>query len=248
MMTDRSQAGFLKRIQHRLTAVERRLARGAFSLPPRLEPVGEAITDWNDAVAVGYYSALSAAANAPAALPLVGVVTYEQGSGTIAQEVWSPSANPNLRALTWRRVYTTGAWSTWKQTPEVFYSERASGNIASITTSWVQITPISITVTLTRAGRLRFSANAVSYSSSVGDVVVLELRDGATGIQSWTHPANSSPTAAATGNGLNFECILPVAAGTHTYTLWVARAAGSGSITIAPSAVNLCWLSVEQVS
>lgn len=247
-MVDRTMPALLRSLKNRVTSLERRLARGSYQLPPRLQQTGEQVTDWNDAVQVGFYWSTATAANRPpVALPLVGQVFYNADAGIIEQVLTTPSTNEPLRNVTWRRVYSGGSWSAWSESPSILYSERASGNIGGITTAWVQITPISIPLTLVRAARVRFSLTVFTYSSVAADVAVIELRDGASGIQSWTNSANSSPSIAATGQVHNFECVLPIATGAHTFTLWVTRAAGSGTITVSPSAVNLCWLSAEVV-
>ena len=246
-MVDRTMPALLRSLKNRVTALERRLARGSYQLPPRLQQTGEQVADWNDAVQVGFYSATAAAANAPEARALVGQVFYDVAAGVIAQEVFSPSTNGPLRNITWRRVYSGGAWSAWSKSPDVLFSERTSGNIGGITTAWVQVTPISVPLTLTRPSNVRLSLMLFTYSSVVSDVVAIAVRDGATELQSWTNQANSSPTTAGTGQATFLECIMPLAAGSHTFTLWVTRAAGSGTVTVASAPVNHCWLSAEVV-
>lgn len=248
-MVDRSMPALLRDLRNRVTSLERRLARSSYQLPPRLQQTGEQVADWNDAVQVGFYSAPASASHAPEALALVGRVFYEGVTGAIAQEVFSPSAEPSLRGLSWRRVYSGGAWSPWLLVPNraVYYSERVATNITNVTTTWVQVTPISVAFTLARPSRVLISTGLITFSSVVQDVVSVEVRDGAASLQSWTGQANSSPSSAGRGNAHHWSAYVDLGVGAHTLTLWISRADGSGAVTVAPSPNNKTWLSAEVV-
>lgn len=97
--------------QNRLVAVERRLARTAAALPGRLQPFGQEVVDWDEAVEVGFYWG-NGALNAPTAagILVVGVVTATDTR--LVQEIWSASVLDATRVNTWRRV-RSGTWSAW---------------------------------------------------------------------------------------------------------------------------------------
>lgn len=60
-MVDRTMPALLRSLRNRVTSLERRLSRGTYQLPDRLSPMGAEVTDWNQAVAAGFYWGASAA-------------------------------------------------------------------------------------------------------------------------------------------------------------------------------------------
>lgn len=119
----------------------------------------------------------------------------------------------------------------------------------SITTTPTTVANISISVTLARTSTLRVRGIVSTYSSAVNDVLQILLKDGATTVSEWTMSANSSPGITATSQTQYFEVpLVGVSAGTHTYTVQVVRVAGSGNLTIAPSAASPNWLTVERIA
>lgn len=117
----------------------------------------------------------------------------------------------------------------------------------SITTVATTVSNISIAVSLSRTSNLRVRGRINTYSSVATDVIEILLKDGSTTVGKWTFPANSSPSTAATSQSQFFETpLVGVTAGSHTYTLQVVRVTGSGNISIAPSAEQLNWLTVER--
>lgn len=118
----------------------------------------------------------------------------------------------------------------------------------SITTTLTAVANISVTVSLSRTSNLRVRLQLQTYSSVASDVIQIQLKDGATQVAEWTLAANSSPTVNATSQSQLVEIPLPgVTAGSHTYTVEVRRVAGSGSITVSPTAMGPNWLTVERV-
>lgn len=118
----------------------------------------------------------------------------------------------------------------------------------SITTTPTTVTGLTVTTVLAGTQKLRVKGTVQVYSSNAGDVVQVSVLDGATVVQSWSLPANSSSGQAATSMSNYFEGILSgVASGSHTYTVQLTRVAGTGSVTTAPSALSNNWLAVEVI-
>ena len=115
-MVDRTMPALLRNLRNRVTSLERRIARGTFQLPGRLGATGAEVTDWNDAVNVGFYWSENTAAHAPFADRFIGQVFVMGGDGPLAgrlvQEVRIPTTGTQGQ-LTWRRFYSGGVWSAW---------------------------------------------------------------------------------------------------------------------------------------
>src|SRR5688572_23736030 len=107
-------ASMLQDWQNRLIAVERRLARTAAALPGRLQPLGQEVVDWNDAVEVGFYSGAIGIPNAPTTDGLFAGVVTVSSTGRVAQELWNVTiASENTRP-TFRRIRNDAlVWTTW---------------------------------------------------------------------------------------------------------------------------------------
>lgn len=114
-MVDRTMPALLRSLRNRVTSLERRISRGTYQLPDRLAPNGEQVTDWNTALAAGFYWSEDAA-NGPRSGALVGVVRVVGGGtfqGRLVQEVSIPTGVGAQYPMTWRRVWTGTAWTTW---------------------------------------------------------------------------------------------------------------------------------------
>jgi hypothetical protein len=115
-------------------------------------------------------------------------------------------------------------------------------------TAATAVTGMSLTFTLPGTSTLRVTAGLTHYATAADTVLSLSVKDGASTLTTWTRQANSSPSTASTGHGSNFMMIIPgIASGSHTLTLEVARAAGTGTISVAPAANNQSFFSVEVI-
>lgn len=85
---------------------------GDTTLPGRLGPVCQAITDWNDATENGFYMG-SSAANAPDSGWWMGYVINHGGSGWRTQRVWGFSDNGPADTKTWERECDDGTYGSW---------------------------------------------------------------------------------------------------------------------------------------
>lgn len=125
---------------------------------------------------------------------------------------------------------------------------KTSGNTVTSGSAEVAISGSSLVVTVPRAGRVRLLGGLVTFSSVIGDVVVIRIKEGGTVRGEFTVAANSSGSQAGTSQYQNFQIVLSgVTAGAHTYTLAVARAAGTGVITVVPSSIAPVQLSAEMM-
>lgn len=108
----------------RITLLERRLSRG-IQLPPRLSPDGEQVSDWDDALSVGFYWGSDALNGPPGGGHAAGVVTRDAELGSVFQE-----ARRTLdETTTWTRYkWSTGVWTDW--------SPQYGGD-----TGWITLTP-----------------------------------------------------------------------------------------------------------
>lgn len=80
---------------------------------------------------------------------------------------------------------------------------------------------------------MEVSVGVNCYSSDAADVVGIELRRNGTKVRVWTNRANSGN--AGTAAYQVFTTTLTVPSGTSTFSVFLLRAAGSGTVTLAPS-------------
>lgn len=123
-------------------------------------------------------------------------------------------------------------------------STKTSGT-QTATTSEVTITGVSTAFTLPAVTQMRVRVLLTGYSSAAGDVMVVRVKDGATTVAQWTVMANSA--GAATSMSHSLESSPELAAGAHTLTIAVLRVAGSGTITVSPSAGSPVQLLAEEL-
>ncbi|QBI98123.1 minor tail protein [Microbacterium phage Fireman] len=112
----RTDEGLMGSILRRLTLVERRVSKTPGGLPARLGPEGQEVTDWNLALAPGFYWSVAGATNAPPSTTVLsGVVGVSMSSGTavVFQDVRA-GADP-YQATSYRRYRSsTGTWTPWR--------------------------------------------------------------------------------------------------------------------------------------
>lgn len=126
-------------------------------------------------------------------------------------------------------------------------AQRTATSQTSASSTPVQLTSVQAAVALAAAGDVRVELGFPAYSTDLADVIGVQLRDGATVVREWMKRANSGASI-GTNNTQILIAILPaVAAGSHTYTVWFLRAAGSGTITVAPSPTQPAWISAHVI-
>lgn len=113
--TPRNMDGLLADFSSRITGLERRQG----GLPDRLSSRGQQVTDWDDALAAGFYWSAEAA-NQPSypgsgggGIWFQGVVTVNNsGSGRILQEL--RESNTTRLSVSYQRYWNGASWSAWE--------------------------------------------------------------------------------------------------------------------------------------
>lgn len=181
-------------------------------------------------------------------------------TGTEAQRLLlnTTTSVPKLQAgLVWESIdtgvtrrYTGTAWTLYNSVICLGRAEVGGGSNQNFSSgTFGVISGLSVPVNLGSAQTLRIYANITTYASTTDSVLAIQLRDGATTLAEGTFTPNSSNALVGTAarTALIFE--VPGAnAGSHTYTLWGARTAGSGTVTVVKdTATNALQLSVDRI-
>jgi hypothetical protein len=121
---------------------------------------------------------------------------------------------------------------------------QATANQTTITAQ-VDLTGLTVTVTVTAGRRIRIRGFCGSVTSSVaGDIGAMYIMEGATQLGIGTSPA----LVAAFGPTLAAEVILTPSAGSHTYKLQAARVSGTGNLIFNASASNPMFILAEDIA
>jgi hypothetical protein len=83
-----------------------------YTLPARIGPLAQQITDWNDAVENGWYAALNAE-NAPTPTGWYCGTVVSQNTPWPTQTVCSFTSDTAADTQTWQRDCNNGVWSAW---------------------------------------------------------------------------------------------------------------------------------------
>lgn len=113
------------------------------------------------------------------------------------------------------------------------YAERTATNMTTTTTTPAAISGLSAAVSAPAAATVEVVVGINCYSSDTSDVVGVELRRNGTKVRTWTARANSGN--AGTAAYQTFTTTVAVPSGTSTFSVYLLRAAGSGTVTLAPS-------------
>lgn len=243
-MTDRTLLDSLRTIKKRVGLLERRIAVGAFRLPGRLQPAGQEVTDWNDAIQVGFYWGENTAANAPAADRFLGEV-YVMGGGPLAgwlvQDLQIPT-NAAQGERIYRRVYD-GTWRPWKiivseaiPDPQWIYGPGAT-SLTGGAGVWQLIAGGPLTITPARALWIDVAASAIMKASTGYSMLGINITggivldpasppDGGSLTSHWT-PFTSSTVDTAVMTPVK-RVLLPTGVATN-FMIWARRSAGSGT-------------------
>src|SRR5882724_8142792 len=135
------------------------------------------------------------------------------------------------------------------QTPVLGYApvtaftgfSNTAGGIAFITT---EIDICSVTVTVPAGRRIRISAQFSAVSTVSNDEVRMQLKEGASYLQTVPHGMLANVMETFVGS-----VILSPTAGTHTYTLRINRQSGTGNVQYYNDAAQLpVFLMVEDIT
>lgn len=125
------------------------------------------------------------------------------------------------------------------------YAE-VTANQTGITTPAVDLTGLSVTVTVPAGRRLRITGQARSWMSTVNDDrAVFAIQEGATGLNQTV--LATDPAAGNSGNGAPVIAIVSPSAGSHTYKL-TAASADVGSLTMVAAATYPAFILVEDIT
>ena len=113
-----------------------------------------------------------------------------------------------------------------------FRAVKTSGAVSNIQ-SLTAISGLTVSFTLAAALEMMITVAFSGYSDATDNVTQCHLRDNASSIYSWTFRPNSA--GAATGQAWTLAVPLTFAAGSHSLTIALQRAAGTGGYYIAPS-------------
>lgn len=146
--------------------------------------------------------------------------------------------------ITYRRV--NNGWL--RETPQAIVTTGPTQT--GIVSPATVVTSLQLVVVLPAPTTLAVTLQLQTYSTAAGDVMAIGLRDSEknnASVAEWSRGTNSG--GASTGNSQLLGAVLPqVAAGTHTYSVVVIRAAGTGQIAIAPTATSPNFLQIEAIS
>lgn len=109
---------------------------------------------------------------------------------------------------------------------------KTSGSISGITAN-TPIPGLSLAFTLASAATLDVTVSVNGYGTAADTVAQVQLLDGGVAISRWNFKANSGGTA--TYQAWTFTTSLPFSASSHSLSLSMLRAGGSGGYTITPN-------------
>lgn len=110
-------------------------------------------------------------------------------------------------------------------------------------TASVDLTGLTVTVTVSAGRRIRLSFFGLLQSTVSGDSGQIQAQEGATVLIAAIADIGTTPVNASVAGSV----ILQPTAGVHTYKLTAARAVGTGSLTMAAGANNPAWIMAEDI-
>lgn len=152
-----------------------------------------------------------------------------------------PSATPadhgeiigEIRALA--ATLTTSGWGTLGYAP-------VTTNQGSITTV-VDLTALTVTVTVGTGRRIRIRAQIAAQSTVNGDGALMQIMEGGTQLMA----ASTYLSSSTLGLPVICEVILTPTSGSHTYKLTLQRIIGSGTLTMNANATAPAYILVEDI-
>lgn len=123
------------------------------------------------------------------------------------------------------------------------YTEKTTDTTGVVGT---EVTLVSVTVTVNASRRVRITGYVSSWISTVsGDRAQFRLLEGATQLQMGRSQVQLA--GIATEPPTELACVRTPGTGSHTYTLVVARNAGTGTLTISGDPTTPMWIMVEDL-
>jgi len=108
----------------------------------------------------------------------------------------------------------------------------------------VDITGLSVTVTVVAGRRIRITASGAFFDTVATDVVQMNIKEGATQLQ---QAAIVPGAASANVNVEKSVVIASPSAGAHTYKVSAIRSTGTGAVTFNAGATFPAFILVEDI-
>jgi hypothetical protein len=116
-----------------------------------------------------------------------------------------------------------------------------TANQATITTE-VDLTGLTVTVTVGAGRRIRISADLAFVTTVSGGLPRVRIKEGATQLQE-----RSMSTGSTSAESIAPSVVLTPSTGAHTYKLTALLALGSGSMSLSASATAPAYILVEDI-
>jgi hypothetical protein len=139
----------------------------------------------------------------------------------------------------WQYFATTG----WYRPFGVLGFAELTSAQGSITNTLVDVTSLSITITVPAGRRVKFTAQAMLQSTVAGDYGRFDLTSSDGSITYQAHQMQLGGSSI----GMSFSKSQLPGAGTFTYKLRVGRTAGTGTLTVSASTVSPAQLLCEDI-
>lgn len=111
-------------------------------------------------------------------------------------------------------------------------------------TAETDLTGLSVTVDVGAGRLIRISAKIEAFSNVANDAVVLKIKEGVTILDNTTGPMMSQGGVSV---GVKSSVLVTPSAGSHTYKLTLARAVGSGTVTLSAGPDRTAFILVEDI-
>lgn len=170
-MAIRNLDGIILDLRKRVDTLERR--KRLMSLPGRLSPVGQQVTNWDNVKAAGFYWQASTdgpTANGPDTTRGWSGRVFQGAGVRLIQELSDPTISVTKMRETWRRVWNGTAWTAWvevvPQATDVnlgLVELATSAEVATGTDASRAVTPASLlgrTSTTDRIGLIEIATSA----------------------------------------------------------------------------------------
>jgi hypothetical protein len=105
----------------------------------------------------------------------------------------------------------------------------------------VDLTSLTVAVTVGTTRRLRITGS-VGFTSTVGDVATVVIKEGATQLNVGQVQVQSAASLTVTAS-----VVLTPTSGSHTYKLAARRETGSGNVQMNANATNPAFILVEDI-
>ena len=222
--------------------------------------------------AIVYTAGVASASPAEPALParsfLLARIVVPQSGGGSPSVVWLAPVmaaaggfylNPPAAQQTALDAIATAASPVWIDDSGVLKRSIGAGfagtgvlgrgkrttNLGSITTTAVDL-GMGVTATIPAGRLIRVSWSASARSGGAADALSWTLKDGAATVRSWIKRANAIDAADTPNSEEGFGLFESPSSGSHTWSLWLSRAVGSGNVTLDVT-FGAAWLMVEDM-